>query len=289
MQSISFDAIGTSWQIDIYTSLSESKLQEITAKIKKRVDEFDKVYSRFGKDSWVTKLSKEKGIYPLPHDAEPLFDIYKDLYDKSEGLFTPLVGNVLEDAGYDSTYSLKPKKLSQPLNWQDAIFVHDNTIEVKQPVLLDFGAGGKGYIIDIIGQMLQENGVNSFCVDAGGDMLHQDSENKKIRIGLENPNNTKQVIGVVEIANKSICGSAGNRRKWADFHHIINPKTLTSPQAIIALWVIADTTLIADSLSTFLFLCSDTIKLKDYKFEYLKLFSDMTIEKSEGFEAEFFY
>lgn len=286
MHSISFEAIGTSWQIDLYQTLTQKKLSEVTAKIHRRINEFDKTYSRFRKDSWITKISKKPGTYPLPPDSKPLFVVYEDLFKKSHGVFTPVIGNLLEDAGYDSTYSLIPSDLTRPQSIKDTYALSSSTITMKTPALLDFGAGGKGYLIDIVGELLREERIKSFCIDAGGDILHEGKE--KITVGLENPLDLKQVIGKINIANKSICGSAGNRRNWGKYHHIINPKTLKSPQDVLAVWVIASTTLLADVLSTYLFLSSDTITLQEFDFEYAILLADFSVSCSKGFTAEFF-
>lgn len=286
MHSISFEAIGTSWQIDILSSLTQSQLSRIISKINKRISEFDKTYSRFRKDSWVTKLSKEKGIYPLPPDAAPLFSLYETLYELSNGVFTPVMGALLESAGYDRSYSLSPKVLTRPPALSDVYEVIDDSIIVKSPSLLDFGAGGKGYVIDIIGELLRKEDIDSFCIDAGGDILSQGD--KTLKVGLENPLNFAQVVGSIEIKNQSICGSAGNRRKWDKYHHIMNPKTLTSPDDVLAVWVVAKTALLADALSTYLFLSSDTIKLKEFDFEYAILFSDFSLARSKGFKAKLY-
>ncbi len=152
---------------------------------------------------------------------------------------------------------------------------------------MDFGAGGKGYLVDIVSDLLVRHGSKSFCVDAGGDIFKKGSD--ELKIGLENPQNTRQVIGVATIKNQSICASAGNRRQWGDYHHIIDPHTLTSPRQILAPWVVAETALIADALATCLFLVSPDTLSPHYEFEYLIMNSDATITKSPHFKAELFY
>ena len=78
---------------------------------------------------------------------------------------------------------------------------------------MDFGAAGKGYLIDLVAKVLQKHKLDYFCVDAGGDMFYHNIGNEKLRVGLEHPDNPKQVIGVANIYNQSICASAGNRRR----------------------------------------------------------------------------
>lgn len=280
-----FEAIGTFWQFDLELDSGLDK-ELIKSKIKERIEEFDKNYSRFRSDSLVSQISRTSGSYLMPLDFPPLFEIYKTLYKKTQGLFTPLIGNVLEDLGYDKTYSLKAKNTQIPFEFQDVLTFEKNILTTTRPVLLDFGAGGKGYLIDIIGKLLEDSGVEEFCIDAGGDIL---KKGKPIEIGLENPLDTAQVIGSIKIQNNSICGSAGNRRKWNEFHHIINPHTLKSPTDILAVWVVAPTALIADAVSTALFLNPRIEVANTYLCEYLIMFVDNTIQKSKHFNAELFF
>jgi thiamine biosynthesis lipoprotein len=287
MTQYNFEAIGTTWQIDLYNTLSPEEEINILACIKERIAVFDHAYSRFRNDSIVTQMSQQAGVYTLPEDAQLMLSVYSDLYTRTQGLFTPLVGNLLSDAGYDAQYSLRQKKeLQVPPSWDEALEYHHPTLLIKKPVLLDFGAGGKGYLVDLVGQVLETNGILAYCIDAGGDMLHKNTTS--LSVGLENPENTNEVFGVYAIANGSICGSAGNRRAWGTFTHIMNPHTKTSPRDILAVWVVAQTALVADALTTCLFFVDAQTLVSAYTFEYLLVRSDYSIERSAGFFGELF-
>lgn len=284
-----FEAIGTSWVIDIFDIDLKSGQDLLLAKVMTCIASFDETYSRFIQDSTISQASMKVGEYDLPENSEKLFRLTRKLYDATDGLFTPLIGNVMEDAGYDRSYSLKSKSLRSPLKWEDAIKYSENKLHVKKPVLLDFGGLGKGYLVDLVCKVLENEGVRSYCVDAGGDIYYKNPESQSITVGLEHPENPKQVIGVAQILNQSICGSATNRRKWGDYHHIINPKTLSSPQNIISVWTVADSAVLADGLATCLFLVDPEKLINEFRFEYLILFSDYHIKKSEHFPAEIYY
>ena len=287
MTQFNFEAIGTLWQIDIYHDLSVVQEKTLLSVIENRIELFDKAYSRFRSDSLITMMSKETGTFDLPDDAEELFKVYYDLYKRTGGLFTPLVGNLISDAGYDASYSLAQKKeLEIPAQWKDVLEYHYPSLLIKQPVILDFGAGGKGYLVDLVSNVLEQYDVSKYCIDAGGDILYKNTTS--IRIGLENPENTDQVVGVCVLENGSICGSAGNRRAWGTFTHIINPKTLTSPTDISAVWVTAETAFIADALATCLFFVEPEVLADAYKFQYVRVRSDHTVERSAGFSGEVF-
>lgn len=283
-----FEAIGTHWKIQIEDKISDSKKSDIFKCVMDRITVFDKHYSRFRSDSLVSEMSRCSGEYVLSDDAKPMFDLYEKTYRMTNGSVTPLVGNLLSDAGYDATYSLETKKMHTPPKWEDAIEYVFPRLTIKQPVLIDVGAAGKGYLVDIVADVLQENGIDSFTINAGGDIVHRDQEEKTIRVGLEHPNDSTSVIGVAQIGNESICGSAGNRRAWNRFHHILDPYTLESPRHLAAVWVIARTGLLADMLTTCLFFVEPEVLQTEFVFEYLIVSADLTMRKSSGFNAEIF-
>ncbi|MBP6944816.1 FAD:protein FMN transferase [Patescibacteria group bacterium] len=288
-RSFRFEAIGTSWSIDITDPLSVERANILLENIKARIELFDRAYSRFREDSLVTEMSTRTGVFELPEDAALMMRLYEQLYHITKGAMTPLIGQVLVEAGYDANYSLQPKELHHPPTWEDTlVFSSPSTLEVKQPIVLDVGAMGKGYLIDLVVELLLGEGVRSFCVEAGGDMRQCDAVGNSLRVGLEHPDDATQVVGVVEINNVSVCGSAGNRRKWSTFHHIINPHTLTSPRDILAIWAVAKTTMLADAMTTALFFAPPEVLLKYYAFEYVIMYADYTAKISKGFPGEVF-
>jgi FAD:protein FMN transferase len=114
-------------------------------------------------------------------------------------------------------------------------------------------------------------------------------QKSSLRIGLEHPDNVKQVIGVATITNQAICGSSGNRRQWGEFHHIIHPTLLSSPRHMLATWVVADTAIVADAIATCLYFTSPALLQQHFDFEYLLLLPDYSIDQSFAFPAEVFY
>lgn len=287
-QQFIFEAIGTRWVIDIIDRISKKEADALMTAVHDRIASFDAIYSRFRDDSLVTKMAEKAGTYTLPMDAQPLLLLYKKLYDLTHGAFTPFIGKTLEEAGYDAAYSLQSKTLHKPPAWDDVLSYDAESIHIKKPVVFDIGAAGKGYLVDLVGGIIASHGIQSYCVDAGGDILYKTDASKRLRVGLEHPENVKQVIGVASIHNQSICGSAGNRRKWGKFHHIINPHTLKSPTHIIATWVIADNALLADALATCLYFVEPD-KLKAFSFHYAIMYPDHSLKLSPDFPAEIYY
>ena len=282
MAQFRFEAIGTTWDVE-FEGVNDA--EALMARVHARIDEFDRAYSRFRSDSLVTLMSKKAGTYMLPEDAKPMLELYFSIYKTTLGAVTPLIGQALSDAGYDAEYSLQTKTMRTPPALEEVLEYSHPILVVKKPVLLDFGAAGKGYLVDIIASMLKDAGVTSGVVDAGGDIAAFGREEK---IALEDPNDATRAVGVAHIGNQSICGSSGNRRAWGKFTHILDPQSLTSPTHIAAVWVAADTTMLADAMTTCLYFTPASTLLRQYQFEYLLLRQGGSVEKSPRFPAELF-
>jgi len=281
--SIDFEAIGTHWSIEVFEVVS--KPDDLTLSINERIEEFDKNYSRFRADSLVTQISLVSGTYTLPGDAEPMFDLYFELYKLTGGRMTPLIGRTISDAGYDADYSLRPKVLEPTPLWDDCLEYNFPNLNVLKPTLLDLGACGKGYLVDIMGGVIRSHGVENFCINAGGDMLVYGTS---VDVALENPDNTAEAVGVATLQDNALCGSAGNRRSWASYTHILDPASLTSPTHIKALWVSAKTTMLADALTTGLYFALPQDLYKHYTFDYAIIGSNNSLTYSPNFPGNFF-
>lgn len=274
-----FEAIGTVWHISPALS---SRLQK---QITHRVEGFDQTYSRFRKDSWVVGTLSQQGDYSLPEDAYPLLSFYKRLFTITSGRVTPTIGSLLESVGYDAQYSLTPKtNVARPEDFLTTVDFDDDSIRINQSgLVLDFGAAGKGYLVDIIAKIIESEGIKNFLINAGGDIYNKGEVR---RIGLEDPDNPKRAIGTVTLGNEALCGSAPNRRTWKGYHHIIDPFSLKPTQHIDAVWVKAHSCLEADGLATALFFLSPQILKQEFDFEYVIMSEKIT--QSQLFNADIF-
>jgi thiamine biosynthesis lipoprotein len=283
-----FDAIGTKWLIEVRDVVTDEEWQSLLVSIYARIQEFDKTYSRFRADSLVSTMALNAGKHILPADGFRMLDCYEKLYRVTDGKITPLIGQAVTDAGYDAEYSLRPKKLRSTPTWEEIISYDEQSITLSRPALLDFGAAGKGYLIDIVGELCIEAGLENFTVDASGDIMHRSSDEDAMKIGLENPQDTSEAIGVVELGNRSLCASAGAKRQWSTFTHIIDPQKLESPTNILATWAIADDTMTADGLATALYFTSPRELRKEFDFSWAVLNNDMSLEYAKDFPAQIF-
>ena len=243
----------------------------LRAKMERLIDGYEHVLSRFRADSLVTRIGNAEhgGHFDFPNWTDPLFDLYDALHDVTRGAIDPCVGDDLIRLGYDASMNFTvtrnaPKHLGALRGrsvWGHDVERHGTTLVTHDPVQLDFGACGKGYLVDLLGHMLiQEKSADwddfsdparsstqhpnqvsypnqnhfssqppQFVIDAGGDLLVHAEQT--ISVALEDPEDQSRAIGVAHIANGALCASAPSRRHWniaineytqIAIHHLLN-------------------------------------------------------------------
>jgi len=280
-----FGAIGTQWQIDTPVALD----QAVKTRVAERVEEYDKAYSRFRDDSLVSKLAQKAGVAEFPPDAPALFDLYEKLYRATGGSFSPLVGDTLNHLGYDARYRLTalPGPPDPVPDFSEVVGLDDTTLTTYRPVTIDIGAIGKGYLVDIVAELLRDSGLEEFTIDASGDMWQQGPEAE--RIALENPRDPSRALGVALLHNGGLAASATNRRAWGDgLHHIVDGLTGLPTTRTEATFVVAETTALADGIATALFMTTPEKLTPLFSFDWVMMSSDGTVTSSDGFPGEVF-
>jgi thiamine biosynthesis lipoprotein len=281
---LSFEAIGAPWRISTPNELPTRLADAVHA----RIDEFDGVYSRFRPDSLVSRIAVEPGTWTFPADAAPLFALYRTLYNATSGAMSPLVGGRLENLGYDRDYTLQPqaRPVSVPV-WDDIMAWNGTSLTTSEPVLVDVGAAGKGYLADLVADVLLAAGIEEYLIDASGDLVHRGDE--PVRVGLEHPFDSTKAIGIAELSNAALCASATGRRSWGPgLHHILDATTGEPTSTVAATWAIAKSGLIADGLATALFFVGAPELSASFDFDYVRMFPDGRVLYSPAFPGELF-
>lgn len=275
-----FEAIGTQWTIDTHDPLTDGERAAVLALI----EDFDREWSRFREDSTVSALASG-GSRALPADADAMFAVYDDLGAATDGAVNPLVGVSLEALGYDASYSLRPgDPISATRDWRRVVSTGAGALTVSQPALIDVGAIGKGRLVDLVHQRLNDGARRNLVIDAGGDIR---CSGVRERIGLEHPYDPTRIIGVVDLENAALCASATNRRAWGDgLHHVLDARTGVPVRSVAATWAVASTAMMADATATALFFDGGPELAHRWGVEWVRMTTAGRVEWSPGFGTE---
>lgn len=278
-----FAAIGTSWEIQTPGALPD----EAKDAVRRRIDRFDREWSRFRDDSLVSALARGAGVVEAPADAADMLDAFVALAEATDGAVNPLVGRSLESLGYDAAYSfIAEGPVPAPTDWRERLAWTRERMLLREPASIDVGALGKGRLVDLVLGELEPWGPGEVVVDASGDLAVR---GRPVRVGLEHPYDTRRAIGVIEVTDAALCASATNRRLWGDgLHHVLDARTGLPVRSIAATWAVAETAMRADAIATALFFDGGPGLAHDWGVEWVRMTTDGRVEWSPGCAAELF-
>jgi thiamine biosynthesis lipoprotein len=282
--SATFDAIGTRWTLTTAEPMTAALLGRVDAVIAA----YDALWSRFRSDSGVARIARGEAV-DLGPTAEPLLELLADLRARSGGAVDPFVAASLDHLGYGAGGALRPAEGYLPA---PAAVVErtGSVVRTAPPALLDVGSAGKGQLVDLVAAELAAAGHLDALVDASGDLR---VAGLPLRVALEHPYDPEAAIGVVEVVDGAIAGSAVNRRDWSPeggrrLHHVLDARTGRPVETIAATWVLAETAMLADALATALFFVGPEALEDAYAFEYVRMRTDGVADWSAGLPGEVF-
>ncbi len=220
-------ALGTIWWIEIFTEISATKKQVVYDDLLLFITNFENKYSRFKTDSLITKINTTGSLENPDQMTIDLFHKGQELFTKTNGLFNFLIGEILENRGYDANYSFTVKEtVNAKINTLEDLVISPNLITLKSG-RVDLGGFGKGYLIDLISKRLKStHQLNYFLINGGGDMYTTSDNDTPITIYLEHPTNPETYIGTTTLLNQGFAASSPHKRQWVvnekKYNHIVS-------------------------------------------------------------------
>jgi thiamine biosynthesis lipoprotein len=222
--------------------------------------------TRFDHQSEVMQLSTHIGV-PVPV-SELLYEAVQfavAVAEESGGAFDPTVGHPMEARGFNREYrtghmvatDLVERTLpGQPnaVSYRDVFLNPDEkTITLGRPLILDLGAVAKGLAIDMAARELRH--MKNYSIDAGGDVYvaGRNPDDGLWSVGIRHPRSDDQLIDSLRITNMAVCTSGDYERRTSGedgAHHILDPRTGASADAVASVTVVAPTAMAADALAT---------------------------------------
>ena len=202
-----------------------------------------------------------------PKQLISMIAISKELFEKSNGLFNPAIGNLInlwQMHRHDESDIRPPdpadigRLVTQNPGMSD-IHIDGTFVESRNPgVQLSLGAFAKGYAIDLAMEYLQSQGIENAVINAGGDLrVIGQHGGRPWRIGIRHPREDGVIAWLDAEANESIFTSGDYERFYMydgkRYHHILDPRTGYPATGSISVTVIHHDAGIADAAATALF------------------------------------
>ncbi len=231
----------------------------------------ERACSRFDPDSELSRLCARVGepvsVSPLLFEAVRFAVAVAGL---SAGTFDPTIGQTLARRGFNRHYLTgqtmeTADALANPTNYRDvSLDVDAGTIMLRKPLLLDLGAVAKGLAIDLAAKEM--HGFAHVVVEAGGDLYAggRNAAGAPWRVGIRHPRHDDALIEALHVSDMAVCTSGDYERRapTGNGHHLLDPHTGASADAVASVTVVAPTAMVADALATAAFVLGPTRGLR---------------------------
>lgn len=290
MKTFSFSALGTRWNISIDAdNVSASDMQAVFSE----VSHFETRFSRFRKESEVNAFrASGPGTFEISEEFSRLLDAAHTVRRLTCGRYDPAVGELLEGAGYDDRYRLRPdeeklRSFRLP-RWK----LSGRQLSIEGPTAFDMGGIGKGFCIDRIADTLKDLGYAYFLVEGGGDMFGTSKrDGSPYRVALEWPGRLGIAFGTIDILRRGLAASDRFRRRWGKWHHIVDPESKKPVKSIAGCVAVGQNAFLADQGTSALFL-SPVGSHKEIAYtlgiEYVVFFENTSVLASSEWSGKWF-
>ncbi|MGD2272280.1 MAG: FAD:protein FMN transferase [Desulfobacterales bacterium] len=267
---ISGQTMGTTYHIKVVTGKAKN-LSSLKEKIDQRLSRINWSMSTWLKESEISRFNDLKKVgekFEISADFLQVMIVAENLYGLTEGAWDGTVNPLVKLWGFGGADRINtlppPEKVKQLVSdvgfFNIKISENSSLVKKKPSISLDLGSIAKGYAVDKISELIEQNGIKNFLVEIGGEVyaagVRKDGENWKIGINTPRPDAPPDhIYQALTIRNKALATS-GDYRDFFEingkrYSHIVDPRTgYPVNNGVVSVSVIADNCTFADGLAT---------------------------------------
>ena len=265
--------MGTSYQIQLLEIPGEAERGVLADQVQTILFRLDReIFSTYARDSELSRLNNHAVGTPFAVSREMLdvLMLADTVFSSTSGAFDPTVGPLVNLWGFGPKMSLTEVSIPHTKDVEEALsrvgFEHLVIDEARsevvktRDVMIDLSAIAKGYAVDQIGRLLDEQGSDSYFIEIGGELKIKGvkADGSSWVPAIEAPNDRAfEVYEIFSNLGQSIAvAGSGDYRNYFEvdgvrYSHEIDPRTgKPVSHYLAAAYVIADSVALADALAT---------------------------------------
>jgi thiamine biosynthesis lipoprotein len=290
--NVPFKAMGTQCQIRLLAD-SQAQAQHLAEPAIAVVSLLEQRYSRYLPSSILSRINANAGKTSTDLDSEThgLLSYAARAFEQSDGLFDVTSGvlrrawnfrkqGVSKDASPIKEIPSRAKvaALLKKSGWQNVDWSGGSSVKLPAGFELDFGGFVKEYAADAAKTDLLTRGVNIALVDLGGDIAVVGGD---WPIAIKNPQSPSKKLLQINLQAGGLATSGNYERYFMHrgkrYSHILNPLTGWPVVTPASVSVVADTCLVAGTVSTVAMLAGEVgclDYLESFGLPYCCVFND---------------
>ena len=259
-------AMGSEFTIDLYAPDQETAQQWMQISFDE-VDRIEALLSNYRPTSEFSRISREAGSHTVTTDPETyaFLSTAIDWSRRSNGAFDITVGPLMRAWGFFFNHGRIPSQaeldaLRKQIGWQNvSLDPATRTVSFTNHanMELDPGGIGKGYAVDRIVALLQQQHVTAALISAGTSTIYAMGEPPGTPgwlVHIPDPAHDGKILTTVALVDTSLSTSGCTEKFFIkDGHrycHIMDPNTMRPVENLLQTTIIAPSATDSDALST---------------------------------------
>jgi thiamine biosynthesis lipoprotein len=258
------DIMGTRITVEVYhedQGVADSAISAVMEEMRR----IDDAMSPYKPASMLSRINRDAALQSVPIDDE-LYGLIRQALE-----FSRITGGAFDisfaSVGflYDYREGLRPKSTAlgravERIDYRRVVLDDERrTVSFgKEGVKIDLGGIAKGYAVDRGISVLEDFGIKSALVAAGGDSRVIGGRwGRQWNIGIRHPRKPDETVVVIPLDNVAVSTSGDYERYFVEegvrYHHIIDPATGDSARELRSVTIIGPKAVMTDALSTSVF------------------------------------
>ncbi len=271
------------WQGEVLGAWSELRLWHTDAAVAQRtilrarreIERLDRIFSLYRPDSEISRLNATGEVIKPSPELRRLIEESQRLGALSGGAFDISVqplwrlyeAHFWSHSAVEKDIAARAREVASSLVDFRQIDCGTAAIGFLRPgMAITLNSIAQGYVTDVIADMLRNEGCESAVVDLGEfRTLGRHPDGRRWRLGIRNHSGSDGTDRTVEIEDMALAVSGGYGTTFEPsgrFHHIFDPRTGASVNALLGVAVIGPSATAADGLATAIYSAGESLAPK---------------------------
>jgi thiamine biosynthesis lipoprotein len=266
---LSGQTMGTTWSVAMPPGHDGIDAAALRQQLQKRLDLINHLMSTYAPDSELSRFNNQTGTdwFTISDETARVIELSLEISHLTAGAFDVSIGPLVELWGFgaaargDKIPSDEQISAGLARVGYEKIKLRRDPVAVRKlsPELrIDLSAIAKGYAVDALSEILQQQGFRNYLVEIGGELQvsGQRGEGSPWQIAIEKPlESTREIATILPLTNTALATSGNYRNFYLEdgqrYTHILDPATGRPARHKLASVTVLDKTCTrADALAT---------------------------------------
>lgn len=266
---ISGPVFGTRYQINVVLTDDRERLEALASSIDDVLKDVDASMSTWRDDSELSRFNQQadqSGWFPV---SAPLFEVLgkaNEISKMTDGAFDITIGPVVNLWGFGPrarpeevpSEELLARVLSETGFDKLELQANPPAVRATSPQYVDLSGIAKGYGVDAVARFLENEGINAYLVEIGGELRvnGRKPDGSTWRLAIEQPLSEGREVNRVVALGSGAMATSGDYRNYYEsegrrYSHTIDPGTgKPIEHRLASVTVIESDAMTADALAT---------------------------------------